>query len=254
MELAKDGYRTYATMRDTAKGKTLLDEAQKGGLSIDVLELDVNSADSINEAVARIVSESGRLDVLVNNAGYAIIGAVEDVPIDDFRAQFETNLFGVINTIKHAIPVMRSQGSGHIINISSVAGRMGFPGSAAYISSKFALEGLSESLRYELDQFGVKVVIIEPGVIKTNFFDAMKIMPASEPNRDLTDRVMAGIKMMVSMGTSPVEVAKTVIRALHESDPLPRYVVGNDAKMFLEAQKLKTDIEFENYIKKELFD
>jgi short-subunit dehydrogenase len=151
---------------------------------------------------------------------------------------------------------MRAQKSGTIVNVSSVAGKIGFPGSPAYISSKFALEGLSECLRYELSPFGVNTIIIEPGVIKTNFFDSMK-MPknakSDSPYKDITNKVVAGVKMMAEMGTPPKEVADVIIKAIKEKNPLPRYPVGNDAMMFLEAKKMKTDIEFENYLKKELF-
>ena len=151
---------------------------------------------------------------------------------------------------------MRKQGSGDIVNISSIAGRIGFPVSTAYISSKFALEGFSESLRFELGEFGINVIIIEPGVIKTNFFDSMrtaKKADVGETYRDITSKVITGVKMMAEMGTHPKEVANVIINSIKEEKPLPRYVVGNDAAMFLEAKKMKTDIEFENYLKKELY-
>ena len=150
---------------------------------------------------------------------------------------------------------MRKQNSGIIVNISSIAGRMGLPGSAAYISSKFALEGLSECLRYELGQFGIKVTLIEPGVIRTNFFDSM-IVPESKTDpkyKTLTDNILAGLKMMVEMGTAPSQVADVILKAIHDDEVLPRYVVGTDATMFMEAKKMKTDIEFEKYMSKELF-
>ncbi len=150
---------------------------------------------------------------------------------------------------------MRKQKSGAIINISSVAGRMGLPGSPAYISSKFALEGLGECLRYELGQFGIKTTLIEPGVIKTNFFDSMKIPESKiDPKyKELTDHILSGLKMMVQMGTEPSVVAESVIKSLHDDEMLPRYVVGTDAAMFMEAKKAKTDLEFEKYMAKELF-
>ena len=149
---------------------------------------------------------------------------------------------------------MRKQGSGDIVNISSIAGRIGFPVSTAYISSKFAIEGLSESLRYELGPFGIDVIIIEPGVIKTNFFDSMKTAKkADDVYKEITEKVISGVKMMAEMGTPPKEVANVIIKSLKDEEPLPRYVVGNDAAMFLEAKKMKTDIEFENYLKKELY-
>ena len=183
-------------------------------------------------------------------------GTVEDVSIQEFKEQFETNFFAIIRMIQKIAPIMRKQNNGHIVNISSVAGRIGFPVSPAYISSKFALEGLSESLRFELMPFGINVIIIEPGVIKTNFFNSMKMSKNSQKEsayNDITDRVISGVKMMAEMGTHPKEVADTIIKAIKEEKPLPRYIVGNDAMMFLEAKKMKTDIEFENYLKKELY-
>ena len=189
-----------------------------------------------------------------NNAGWGIWGTAEDVSIEEFRAQFETNFFSVVRMIQKVVPIMRKQGTGDIVNISSVAGRIGFPVSTAYISSKFAIEGLSESLRYELGPFGVDVIIIEPGVIKTNFFDSMKTAKkADDVYKEITEKVISGVRMMAEMGTPPKEVANVIIKSLKDEKPLPRYVVGNDAAMFLEAKKMKTDIEFENYLKKELY-
>jgi NAD(P)-dependent dehydrogenase (short-subunit alcohol dehydrogenase family) len=175
--------------------------------------------------------------------------------MDELRAQFQTNFFGVVKLIQEVAPIMRKQGSGIIVNVSSVAGRIGFPGTPAYISSKFALEGLSECMRYEMSPFGIKTIIIEPGVIKTNFLSSMKIAKGKpdSPYKEITEKVVNGIKMMAELATPPIEVAKTIMKAIETENPLPRYVVGSDAVMFLEAKKMKTDIEFENYIKKELF-
>ena len=255
LALARDGFHTFASMRDTKKAPPLQEAAKKENLNIEIISLDVDKEDSIKSAVSKIISNAGRIDVLVNNAGYGLFGCVEDVPVEDFKKQFETNFFGVITIIQEVAPIMRKQGSGFIVNISSVAGRIGFPASPAYISSKFALEGLSECLRYELGQFGVKTIIIEPGVINSSFFSSMQVVkPKNDsPYKDITNKVVSGVKMMAEMGTAPVEVAKTVVKSINDKDPLPRYVVGTDAAMFLEAKKMKTDIEFENYLKKELF-
>ena len=150
---------------------------------------------------------------------------------------------------------MRKQKSGTIVNISSVAGRMGLPGSPAYISTKFALEGFTECVRYELGMFGIKTTLIEPGVVKTRFFDSMKIPESkSDPKyKQLTDHIQMGLKMMAEMGTPPSQVAEAVLKAIHDKETLPRYIVGTDAAMFMEAKKMKTDLEFEKYMSKELF-
>ncbi len=255
LALARDGFYTFATVRNSKKAEKILQVAKKENLNIEIIELDVDDEKSISAAIEKIISKKQRIDVLVNNAGWGLFGSVEDVSMKDFRAQFETNFFGIISIIQKVAPIMRKQGSGVIVNVSSVAGRIGFPGSPAYISSKFALEGLSESLRYELGQFGVKIIIIEPGVIKTNFFSSMKIaeLKPDSPYKEITEKVIMGIKMMAELGTPPSEVATTILNAIKEENPRPRYIVGNDAQMFLEAKKAKTDTEFENYLKKELF-
>ena len=256
LALAREGYFTFATMRDVKKADAVKKIAEEENLHLKVIELDVDNEDSVENAIKSIIDEKQRIDVLVNNAGWGIWGTGEDVSLEEFREQFETNFFSIVRLIQKVAPTMRKQGSGDIVNISSIAGRIGFPVSTAYISSKFALEGFSESLRFELGEFGINVIIIEPGVIKTNFFDSMrtaKKADVGETYRDITSKVITGVKMMAEMGTHPKEVANVIINSIKEEKPLPRYVVGNDAAMFLEAKKMKTDIEFENYLKKELY-
>jgi NAD(P)-dependent dehydrogenase (short-subunit alcohol dehydrogenase family) len=256
LALARDGYFTYASMRDTKKSKDLLEKAKKENLSPSVIPLDVDKPESVKSAISQIMKEKQRIDVLVNNAGYGIFGCLEDLTMDELKEQFETNFFSIVRMIQEIAPIMRKQQAGTIVNVSSVAGRIGFPGTPAYISSKFALEGLSECLRYELAPFGINTIMIEPGAIKTNFFDSMRMPKSAKPDspyKDITNKVVSGIKMMAEMGTAPKEVADVIVKAIKEKNPLPRYPVGNDAMMFLEAKKMKTDIEFENYLKKELF-
>jgi len=255
LALARKGFFTFATMRDTNKETKIKEACKNEDLPIEIIELDVDKKDSIKSAINKIIEKKGRIDVLVNNAGYLLFGCLEDLSLDDIKAQFETNFFGIIRLIQETAPIMRKQGSGVIVNVSSVAGRIGFPATPAYISSKFALEGLSESMRYEMSPFGIKTVIIEPGVIKTNIFSSMEnaTQKPDSPYKEISQKVRNGIKMMAEMGTPPSAVAETIIKAIDAKDPLPRYIVGNDASMFLEAKKMKTDIEFENYLKKELF-
>ena len=256
LSLARDGYFTYASMRDLNKAKEIRKISEDEGLPLEVIELDVDNEQSVELAINTIFGNKGRIDVLVNNAGWGMWGTTEDVSLDEFKEQFETNFFSVVRMIQKVAPIMRKQGTGDIVNISSIAGRIGFPVFTAYNSSKFALEGLSESLRFELRPFGVNVIIIEPGVIKTNFINAMKTAKKADESdvyRDITLKVVTGVKMMTEMGTSPKEVANVIMSAIKDEKSLPRYVVGNDAAMFLEAKKMKTDIEFENYINKELY-
>ena len=167
--LAKNGFFTYATMRNLDKSNKIIDLKLKEKLPLEVLELDVTDDKSVKEAIEKIANEQGTVNVLVNNAGYALVGPLEELSIQEFKEQFETNVFGAIRVTQAVLPIMRKQRHGTIVNISSIAGRIGFPLTSAYVSSKFALEGLSESMAYEIDQFGTKVVLIEPGIIKTNF-------------------------------------------------------------------------------------
>jgi len=255
LALARDGYHTFASMRDTSKAEELKKTAEKENLPISVIELDVDKEESIVHAIKKVMSDSNRIDVLVNNAGYGQFGCTEDVSVDEFRKQFETNFFSIVRIIQEVAPIMRNQGSGIIVNISSVVGRMGLPWSPAYISTKFALEGLSECLRYELGMFGIKTTLIEPGVTKTNFLKSLKISDSkTDPKyKELADNILAGFKMMIEMGTAPSKVADVVIKAIHDDEILPRYITGTDAAMFMDAKRTKSDLEFEKYMAKELF-
>ena len=169
--LARAGFYTYATMRNLDKSSKIVDIAKEDNLPLEVLQLDVTYDKSVKDAINIIAVKQRRIDVVVNNAGYGSTGAVEDFSIDEIKAQFETNFFGAIIVIQSVLPLMREQRSGIIVNISSIGGRIAFPFSPTYASTKFALEGLSEALQYEVDQFGIKVILIEPGIIKTNFPD-----------------------------------------------------------------------------------
>ena len=171
--LARNGYLTYATMRDLEKSVTIKSVATKERLPLRVVQLNVTEEGSIMDAVHSIITDVGKIDLLVNNAGYGLNGAFEELAMEEIKAQYETNLFGVIRVTQAVLPIMRKQKSGIIINISSAAGRFGYPGESAYVSTKFAIEGLSESMVYELEPFGIRVVLVEPGPIRTIFADGM---------------------------------------------------------------------------------
>src|SRR5688572_13601027 len=157
--LARNGFITYATMRTPEKDAELKTVVEKENLPVKVVQLDVTNDNSVKNAIKTITSEAGKIDVLVNNAGYALGGALEDLSMDEIKAQYETNLFGVIRVIQSVLPIMRRQRAGIIVNLSSGAGIFGYPGGSAYVSTKFAVEGLSESFRYELEPFGIKVIL-----------------------------------------------------------------------------------------------
>ncbi|MBV9178318.1 MAG: SDR family NAD(P)-dependent oxidoreductase [Nitrososphaeraceae archaeon] len=155
-------------MRNLEKSKIIKEIANREKLPLQVVQLDVNDDMSVKNAIYNVENEQGKINVVVNNAGYLLIGPLEELSIEEFKEQFETNFFGAIRVIKEVLPIMRRQKAGTIINVSSIAGRIGLPLNSPYVSSKFALEGLSESISYEIEEFGIKVVLIEPGVIKTN--------------------------------------------------------------------------------------
>jgi short-subunit dehydrogenase len=153
------------------------------------------------------LDEKGRVDILVNNAGYSLLGPLEQLHIDEIKEEFETNFFGIVKLIQGVLPFMRKQRYGRIINISSLAGRIGFPLSTAHVSSKFALEGLTESLRYEVQNFGIHVILIEPGVIKTNFLNSMKVgknvitlQNSNNDNSPYTELVQQRISVKAAFG------------------------------------------------------
>src|SRR3990170_2900956 len=167
LEFARRGDSVYATMRNTAKADRLHTRAQAVGVAVEVLQLDVNDIGSVGAAIEEVIRREGRIDVLVNNAGIGIEGAVEDFDDDEVLAVFETNLFGVIRVTRAVLPHMRSQGSGTIVTVGSLAGKATAPFSGIYSASKHAVEALSDALYYELQQFGIRVVLIEPGGFET---------------------------------------------------------------------------------------
>lgn len=248
LTLARNGFCIYAGVRNTKNSDTLEKKIAKEKLDLNILQLDVNDKSSIENAVNQIKTEEKRIDVLINNAGYGLVGFFEELRLDEIRSQFETNFFGVLTVTKKIIPLMREQKSGTIVNISSGAGQVGFPGISAYVSTKFAIEGFSESLMYELFPFGIRVIIIEPGVIKTNFFHNC-IVPEKSSKKSSSysnslKKIQKNIELMQEHATHPIEVAKVILQALKTDEPKQRYVVGNDAAMILEAKKSLSDIEF----------
>jgi len=256
--LARNGFFTYATMRSLYRSNRINELKQKEKLPLQVLKLDVTDDKSVKEAIEKVTNELGRIDVIVNNAGYGLVGPLEDLSIQEFKEQFETNVFGVIRVTKSVLPIMRKQRHGTIVNISSIAGRIGFPLTPAYVSSKFALEGLSESMAYELEQFGIKVILIEPGVIKTNFDNNLKIgknvsattNDYSSPYAEITEKRIAGFKPRFKNGLSPMELAKVILNAVTSANIRSelRYLAGNDALKLIEIRKNKSDKEFRRLV------
>jgi NAD(P)-dependent dehydrogenase (short-subunit alcohol dehydrogenase family) len=246
--LARNGFHTCATMRNTEKSESLRKIAEKEKLPINFLQLDVTDDDSVDRAIGEIEKELGKIDVLINNAGYSLVGGFEDLAPDEIRQQFETNLFGAIRVIQKVLPSMRARRNGIIVNISSGAGIVGFPCMSGYVSTKFALEGLSESIAYELLPFGIKVIIIEPGVIKTDFVrnsvTAQRALNETSAYFDVLGKIRENLVLMQEHATSPVIVAKVIFDAINHREPNLRYVVGNDIAMVAEAKRNMPDAEF----------
>jgi NAD(P)-dependent dehydrogenase (short-subunit alcohol dehydrogenase family) len=256
--LARSGFHTYATMRNLEKSKNITEIANTEKLPLQVVQLDVNDDRSVKNAIDKIAAaENKRIDVLVNNAGYGLFGALEDTSIGEIKAQFETNFFGVIRVTQQVLPVMRKQNSsgGTIVNVSSVGGRIGVPVLSAYQSTKFALEGLSESMSYELEPFGIRVVIIEPGFIRTNIVNsstsAEKALDPKSPYFPLMQKVKNYFKSMMENASSsspPEEVAKVILQAITSKNPQLRYTVGNDAATIIQARMNMPDKEFRKMV------
>jgi NAD(P)-dependent dehydrogenase (short-subunit alcohol dehydrogenase family) len=253
--LARNGFHTYAAVRNLDKSQPLIDMAKKDGLSIQAIELDVNNDKSVKDAINKVLSENKRIDVVVNNAGYALVGSFEDLSMDEIKSQFETNFFGAIRVIQAILPSMRNQRNGRIVNVSSMGGRMAIPLDSAYHGTKFALEGLSESLQYEVEQFGIKIIIIEPGAIKSNFFNNLKMASKAQrpdsPYTQMMQKLNAGFSFILENAAHPVEVAKVILAAVTSEDPQLRYTVGDDAAMILQAKRTMSDTEFRNLMKKQ---
>src|ERR687889_908191 len=253
--LARNGFQTYATMRDPDKGENTKSIATKENLPIYIEQLDVTDNKSVINAIQAIVSKADRIDVLVNNAGYALTGAFEDLAIEEIKAQYETNLFGLIRTSQAVLPIMRKLKSGVIVNISSGAGRFGYPGGSAYLSTKFAVEGLSESMSYEIEPFGIKVILVEPGVIKTNITNGMVVAKKSQnpnsPYFQIMQKMSTSFEhMLENASSSPDLVAKVVLQAVTSENPsLSRYLAGKDVETWIEAKRNMSDDEFYNMIK-----
>lgn len=245
-------------MRNLEKSKSITEIANTEKLPLQVVQLDVNDDISVKNAIDKIVSaaENKRIDALVNNAGYGLFGPLEDTSIEEIKAQFETNFFGVIRVTQRVLPVMRKQNSGGtIVNVSSVGGRIGVPVLSAYQSTKFALEGLSESMSYELEPFGIRVVIIEPGFIRTNIVNsstsAQKALDPKSPYFPLTQKVKNHFKSMMENASSsspPEEVAKVILQAITSKNPQLRYTVGNDAATIIQARMNMPDKEFRKMV------
>lgn len=243
VELAKAGYRMVATMRDPGRRGKLDQAAAAAGVAdkIDVRELDVTHFTDIAPFVGAVLHDYGSIDVLVNNAGFAVAGFAEDVRLEELRLQFETNFFGAVAMTKAVLPAMRKQRSGHIIQISSIVGLQGSTTVSSYSASKHALEGWSESLRLEVNSLGIKVALVEPGAFETGIWTQGAHM-AEDAKKDTSPNLQRSLRMREIIQkipkADPIAVARTIVAIAQDPNPKLRYLVGRDAKIQLALKRI----------------
>jgi short-subunit dehydrogenase len=220
--LAERGFTVFGTTRKPHATK------EQG---FTMLALDVRSDDSVLACVQQVLAKAGRLDVLVNNAGYSLTGAAEETSVEEAKAQLETNFFGIVRMVSAVLPGMRARGAGKIINISSLAGNTAIPYSAFYSASKFALEGYSESLWYEIRPFGISVSLVEPGFVNTPIGEASPVAARPLPAYDvIRKRMLAAFGHALESGIPPEQVARRVLQIIEHPNPALRYRVGAQAR------------------------
>lgn len=243
--LLADGFTVYATAR---RPEAIADLADRGAKTV---ALDVTDEQSMSAAVAHVVDAEGAVGVLINNAGYSQSGAIETVSLTDARAQFETNVFGLIRMCQLALPGMRDQGWGKIVNLGSMGGRLTFPGGGLYHATKYALEAISDSLRFEVRGFGVDVILIEPGLITTRFGNVASGSVSSADGEggpyEHFNRHVAKVSTeaykgpLVKLGGGPEKVADTIAGAIAAKRPKPRYPVTPSAHLMINQRRLTPD-------------
>jgi NAD(P)-dependent dehydrogenase (short-subunit alcohol dehydrogenase family) len=248
LQLAELGYTVYAGARRVERMSDLADRG------IRTRAVDVTDDASMVALVEAILGETGRVDVLVNNAGYGLYGALEDVPIEEARRQFDVNLFGLACLTQLVLPQMRAQRDGYIVNVSSMGGKIWEPLGSWYHASKFAVEGLSDSLRVEVAEFGIKVVIIQPGPIRSQWSriaaDQLEATSASTPYTRQAKMVGAGLRAVdhMRLASGPEVVAEAIAKAVQSPKPRTRYIVGSGARPMLLAERILPDRGFDKFI------
>ena len=257
IEFARNGYSVVATMRDLGRSGRLEEAAQKANVRdrIDLRQLDVTDFDSIPTVIESVIRDHGRIDVLVNNAGFSVAGFGEDLALSDYRLQFETNFFATVAMSKSVLPIMRRQQSGHIIQIASIAGRVGTPLLSAYSSSKHALEGFSEAFRIETHALGIRVVLVEPGAFDTDIWTRNVTIPEGalnpdSPNKERSQRFSEFVKKNSGSRRDPREVAQLILRIANDPNPKLRYLIGGDAKMQIWLKRLMPWRRYERMVAK----
>lgn len=257
MTLAKHGWHVLATMRDVSRRESLESAAREAGVleRIEIHALDVTNAEQIAGIAELIEKREEQLQALVNNAGFAVPGFAEEVSDAELRDQFETNFFGAAALTRAILPQMRRQGFGHVLMVSSISGRIGFPGVSSYVASKFALEGWAETLRLEMAALGIKVAIVEPGSFETDIWTrnaklTAKMLDPESPNAARLVRWKSRVDANAKRRANPQEVADLIARILETSEPKLRYMIGRDARIALLMRRMLPAGVFERLIVK----
>jgi len=234
--LAKNDYTVFATMRSLERGEKLRGIAQELNLVIKTVELDVSDTDSVNQGINEILNQTDQIDVLINNAGVGSNAVIEDVDIESDKSVLETNFWGVVRCIQAVLPTMRLQKSGHIIQVSSIAGRVGLPAQPIYSASKWALEGLSENLAHDLSSFGVRVSIIEPGVTRTAILGKNNTVPQNDDFENIYARMLDMYMQGIEANIRPEAVSETILQCLESSSKQLRWPVAWGAETMVNAR------------------
>jgi NAD(P)-dependent dehydrogenase (short-subunit alcohol dehydrogenase family) len=246
--LAANGYRVFGGGRNAARLASLQDEASQRKLDLTAVEMDVTSDESVGRAIETIRSAAGTIDILVNNAGIGFIAPMEEISLADLRSQYETNVVGVVRVTQHVLPGMRAQRRGRIVNMSSIAGKVSTPLFGAYSSSKFALESISDAWRLELDQFGIQVILIEPGIIPSGMEVAARELSGAYIKRDPGPYAVmkAGFERVwteesAKAKTTPDDCARVILNALRAARPKARYPVTPTATAMTYLRRIVSD-------------
>ena len=234
--LAKNDYTVFATMRSLERGEKLREIAQELNLVIKAVELDVSDTDSVNQGINEILNRTDQIDILINNAGIGSNAVIEDVDIESDKSVFETNFWGVVRCIQAVLPTMRQQKSGHIIQVSSIAGRVGLPAQPIYSASKWALEGLSENLAHDLSSFGVRVSIIEPGVTRTAILGKNNTVPQNDDFENIYARMLDMYMQGIEANIRPEAVSETILQCVESSSKQLRWPVAWGAEAMIDAR------------------
>ena len=234
--LAKAGYKVFATMRSLERGAKLREATRKLDLDITAIELDVSDDASVADGFRQILGSTDQIDVLINNAGIGSNAVIEDVNIQLDKEVFETNFWGPVRCIQAALPTMRAQRSGHIVQVSSIAGRIGLPAQPIYSASKWALEGLSENLAHDLSSFGVRVSIIEPGVTRTAILGKNNTVPDNDDFKEVYARMLDMYMEGIEANVKPEEVSETILSCLETPNGQLRWPVAWGAETMVNAR------------------